>query len=214
MRGGRIRGIRAGEGRAYGESSGTRLADGEGPGLAEQIALDEVDPNLLRDGQLLLRLDPFGDDSLTGVLPQPQDHVVQEFPKLVGGNGLEDREPVQLDEFRFQVGEERKGNEAHTEVIEREFEPVRSPFLGDGEMMLDIDKSLLLRDLQDDLDIGRLLPAPDVFQEPEIYVYEHALQPMGLRCLDLLLEADFLQLEEFSDRPILPEEFLDAEFSR
>lgn len=78
-------------------------------------------------------------------------------------------------------------------------------------MTLYIVEGFLLRDLEDDLDVGRLPSGPQVLQKFEIDIDEHPIQPMGFGRLDLLLESDLLEFEEFADRVILQKELLDAQ---
>ena len=68
--------------------SGATFDEVDGFRLAEEMALDKVDPHLLRDSELLLRLDPFGDDASGRIVPQSLHHVVQKIPKLFGRHGL------------------------------------------------------------------------------------------------------------------------------
>ena len=68
--------------------SGATFFEVDGARLSEEMTLDKVDPHLLRDGELLVRLDPFGDDALGRVMPQALHHVVQKVPELHGSHGL------------------------------------------------------------------------------------------------------------------------------
>lgn len=66
--------------------SGATFIEVEGARLSEEMILDEVDPHLLRHLELLLRLDPFGDDASGRVVPQALHYVVQKIPKLLGSH--------------------------------------------------------------------------------------------------------------------------------
>ena len=68
--------------------NGATFNEVDGFRLAEEMALDEVDPHLLRDGELLLRLDSFSDDASGRIVPQGLHHVVQKIPKLFRRYGL------------------------------------------------------------------------------------------------------------------------------
>lgn len=59
-----------------------------GLGLPKEITLDKVDPHLLRDGELSVRLDSFGDNASGRVVPQALHHVARKVPELFGRHGL------------------------------------------------------------------------------------------------------------------------------